>query len=210
MVKGNAGPVKKRFRWRVFVSFGLLWLFLAVALAGIVLYFRPEGTLASWTDWSFLGLDKKSWEGIHTILVVGLLVFSSLHVAFNGKALIGYLRRKASNGLRAKAEFGAAFLMIALLLVGAVGRWAPFWKVMDARSAIKQGSLAVHVPPPSPDAADRDLSDLCGGIPVSLEEARSRLERAGYPVVDAAPTLTRLSKKYGVSPERLYRIITGR
>jgi len=210
MIKGNAGPVKNSFRWRAFVSFGLLWLFLAVALAGIVLYFRPEGTLASWAGWSFLGLDKKSWEGLHTLLVVGLLVFSTLHVAFNGKALIGYLRRKAMDGLRAKAEFGAAFLLVSLLVVGALGRWAPFWKIMDARSAIKQGSLAVHVPPPSPDAADKSLSDLCGGVPLSLEEARSRLERAGYPVDDANQTLTRLSKKHGVSPERLYRIITGR
>jgi ABC-type uncharacterized transport system permease subunit len=104
--------------------------------------------LSSWTGWSFLGLDKKGWEGVHTVLILAVLIFAVLHVIYNWKALIGYLRRKSASGTRSKIEFTAASFLIAAILAAAIVRWPPVWKIMEIRGAIKQGSLSVRLTRP--------------------------------------------------------------
>jgi hypothetical protein len=210
MTEGLLGSKKKRFRLRVFVSFSLLLSSAAMAVAGIALYFRPEGTLSAWTGWSFLGLDKKGWEGIHTILIAAVLIFGVLHVIYNWKALSAYLRKKTASGARSKIEFATALILMTAILTAAIVRWPPVWKIMDIRGAIKQGSLSVRVPPPFPDAADRSLSELCPAVSIDPNEALARLKQAGYPAEDISTNLTRMAKKFGLSPERLFRIMTGR
>ena len=90
MPQPAAGANGRRFRIRVFVSFGIMFSFLVSALAGIVLYFRPEGSLASWTRWQALGIDKKGWEGVHTVTVVLFLVFAAVLVTINLLVDISY------------------------------------------------------------------------------------------------------------------------
>lgn len=210
MIKDRSLIEKRRFRLRAFASFGLLWSFLVAAVSGVVMYFRPEGSIAAWTGWSFLSLDKKGWEGVHTLSVLFLVSFGVLHVVLNGKALWGYLRRRTKTISGAKVEFTAALLLVAVLTAGAVGRWSPLWALMDARGSIKNGSLAADILPPSPEAAERSLADLCAAVPVDLEEGLMRLARAGYPVEDPSRTLGEISKTFRTSPERLYRIVSGR
>ena len=203
-------PAGKRFRSRAFASFGLLWSFLAAAVSGIVMYFRPEGSVAAWSGWSVLGLDKKSWEGVHTLIVVALMAFAVLHVILNWRALWGYLRRRASALSGAKTECLAATLIVVVLTAGAVLRWKPLWRLMDARAAIKQGALAVPVSPPSAEAAGMSLAELCRSVPVSVEDAMERLARAGWRVDDPSRSLEDLAASFGASPERLYRALAGR
>jgi len=49
------------FRPRRLVTNLLLLSFLASAISGVILFFRPEGSLARWIGWSVLALDKKQW-----------------------------------------------------------------------------------------------------------------------------------------------------
>ena len=53
------------------------FLFLAAAASGIVLFLRPEGSLASWAGWHVLGIDKKGWEGVHILSVIMFVVFAA-------------------------------------------------------------------------------------------------------------------------------------
>lgn len=201
---------RKRFRWRPFASFGLLWSFVLSALAGIALYLRPEGSLASWSSWSMLGLDKNTWEGVHTLAVFGMMFFFVLHIALNWRTLWGYVQRRAAALNGSRIEFAAATLLVVLLAAAAVGGWKPARLLMDARAAIKKGVLAVEVLPPVPDAAARSLAELCSLIPVPFEEAAGRLARAGYRIDDPSRSLEDLAAAFGVSPERLYRLAAGR
>ncbi|MBN1940446.1 MAG: DUF4405 domain-containing protein, partial [Candidatus Aminicenantes bacterium] len=179
----------KRFLLRPFVSFGLLWSFLVAAVSGIVLYFRPEGSLASWTNWSVLGLDKKTWEAVHTLGIAALVIFSILHIILNWKLLWGYLRKTAAQGAGSKAECALSLLLVAVITAGAIGGWEPFQRLIAARSAIKQGNLSIDVAPPFADAADRSLADICAAAPLSLDEGLRRLAAAGYTVSDPSRTL---------------------
>jgi hypothetical protein len=85
----NAGF--RRFRWRAFVAFGMLFSLLATSVAGVIQYPRPEGSLASWTRGSVLGIDKKGGERVHFpggqmserslfAVAVSAMIFAVVHV----------------------------------------------------------------------------------------------------------------------------------
>ncbi len=201
-------PSNKRFKARAFASFGVLFSFLVTAFAGIVLYLRPEGSLASWVGWNVLGVDKKGWEGIHTLFIVIFIFFVFLHLYFNWKVLTNYIRKKAMENIHAKREFAIALLIVIFVLVAAVSRWQPFWEIMDLRSAIKAGKYVVKTPPPVLNAEELSLEDLCDRIMIPAGEAASRLEAAGFKTEDMKTTLAKLAQKYDTSPEKLFLIIS--
>lgn len=197
----------RRFRWRAFVAFGMLFSFLATSVAGVILYLRPEGSLASWTGWNILGIDKKGWEGIHTLLVIPFLIFAVGHIVLNARSILHYIRTTAFRGWRAKIEFGAALGLLALVFAAAAGRWQPLWKVIDFRSAIKDGRYSVATAPPVVNAEELTLSELekLAGLPEG--QALSRLGAAGMTGLHGGVTLDEIAAAHGMSPEKLYEII---
>ena len=132
------------FRFRAFGVFWLTFSFLLSALSGAILFLRPEGSLATWTGWTALGLNKKQWEGVHAVFVLTLVVSAAIHLLYNWRPLLAYCRlkkdkiRTVSQGLAACREFIAAALLTATVLIGAMGEWLPVhWIARLARSIQK-------------------------------------------------------------------------
>jgi hypothetical protein len=82
------------FHFRNFTSLLLFLLFSICALSGLMLYLRPEGSLANWVGWSALGMDKKQWEGIHAVFVLVFSIAVLVHLIYNWKVLAANLRSK--------------------------------------------------------------------------------------------------------------------
>jgi hypothetical protein len=160
-------PGNNRFKARVFVSFGVFLSFLAAAISGIILYLRPEGSLAAWTGWNAFGIDKKGWEGLHIVSIAMFVLFAAAHLGYNWKVLIGYIRRKVADGKLLWKELTAALLIILLILAGAVTRRGPVWRLVDLRSQVKEGIHLVKVGPPVPNAQDLPIAELCALINVT-------------------------------------------
>jgi hypothetical protein len=201
-------PTRRRFRLRAFVSLSLFGSFIAASTAGLALYLRPEGSLAAWSGWHFLGIDKKGWEGVHTIFVGLLFVLGAVHVILNRKALLAHLRSRAGRLFRAPAELGAAILLLALFLGAALFQWPPLWSLMDVRSDIKSGHYSVKIPPPAPEAEKLGLTDICALAGISIEKALARLDAAGIRAANPKATLAALAKASGSTPERIYEILS--
>jgi hypothetical protein len=201
---------KTPFRFRIFVSFGVFLSFLSATTSGILLFLRPEGSLASWTGWNALGIDKKGWEGVHILSIIMFLCFAAFHVCFNWKVLVGYIRRKTTEGKRLRKERIAALIVVSLVLAGAVARFRPFWKAIEFRAEFKKGAFSMKVPPPATDAEQLSLADLCALAGIQVEDALARLDRAGCKIDGPRTTLSALAKKHRTTPEKLYLIILGR
>jgi hypothetical protein len=174
----------------------------------LALYLRPEGSLAAWSGWRFLGLDKKGWEGVHTLFVGLLFVLGAVHVVLNGKALWAHLWSRAGRLGRAPVELGAAVLLMALFLGAALFQWPPLWSLMDIRSDIKSGHYSVTTPPPAPEADKLGLAAACALAGIPYESAVARLEAAGIRAADPKTTLAALAKASGSTPERIYEILS--
>ena len=198
----------RRFRLRPFISYGTLFSFLVTAIAGIVLYLRPEGGLASWSRWSILGIDKKGWEGIHTLFVILFSLFVIGHVCLNWKPLLYHIKKKASESRLAKVEFSIALGLALLLLVAAINRWQPFGR-SSTSLGYKAGNILSESAPPAVNAEELSLTALCELVGVQADEALSRLKDDGFIAEGTEITLAELAEKYGTSPENLYRIISN-
>ena len=98
----------RKFHWKVFVSFYVVFSFLALAVSGIVLYVAPPGRIANWSIWTLGALSKAQWQAVHTIVALLFIVAAGFHLYFNWKVLMAYLRSKLAEGLRMKWELAGA------------------------------------------------------------------------------------------------------
>ena len=103
---------------RRITSLTALLSFILLFITIVVLYIVPQGRVAYWADWRLWGLTKEQWGDIH--INIGLLFLLSifLHIYYNWKPLLNYLKNKAGQLKRMPREFNAALLLIILFSVG--------------------------------------------------------------------------------------------
>lgn len=198
-------PANRSFHWRAAISFTLLFLFLAAIFSGIALYLRPEGSLARWVGWRFLGMDKKTWEAVHTLGVAGCSVIGLLHLLFNFRTLAGYLRRRSGRGMW--LECATAVGLSALLILAAVGQWPPFSALQKWRADIRDGRYSVSLPPPQNDAEELSLPQLAPLLKRSPMELTLRLQRAGMVLPAADASLRTIAARNRRTPEQVFRLL---
>ncbi|MDZ7816142.1 MAG: DUF4405 domain-containing protein [Planctomycetota bacterium] len=128
---------KKSFSFRAFTSYILLFTFLAVLITGVVLFITPKGRVANWVDWQFLGLNKDQWASVHILSTLLFTVFGIVHLVYNIKPLLNYLKSRMSQAARVKGEMLAALLLTVVVCIGTVADVQPFKAVMDSNERIK-------------------------------------------------------------------------
>jgi signal transduction histidine kinase len=197
----------KTFQIRSFISLLLLFSFLLLAFSGLMLYLRPEGSIARWTGWNILGVDKKGWEGIHIIFCILFLVIASIHLSLNWKALLHYISRRRILKKGFHRELAAAAALIVLIFTFAVLQIPPANKIMNWRSAIKDGSLLVEIQPPLPDFEKRSLQEISDFLGVSVDFILRILDAKG--IKSAAPndSLQKVADQNNRSPQDLFSLI---
>ncbi len=202
---------KNTFRWRAFVSLFLAFAFLLSAVSGVVLFLRPEGSLAAWTGWSALGLDKNSWERLHTAAVFFFLISTLIHLAMNWRALLAYCRRRREQAsVRGRfRELAAALILSVLLLAGTLGKWIPLSWIVGLRAWFKGGAAVVEVAPPVVDAEKMTLAELCPLLGMDEGRLRTAARAAGIRIKGLGQTLAEVAERNGLSPERVFLLLGG-
>jgi len=198
---------KNVFQGRRFISLVLFFSFVLLAFSGLALYLRPEGSIASWTDWSMLGINKKGWEGVHTLFCITFLLAAAVHLAFNWKHLLCYL----SGGIyrnrgRIKELVAAAGLVITVLAL-AILRIPPASKVMQWRTAIKEGTVVIKIQPPESNFSKRSLKEILPFLGVSIDQISKILKAEGIVVTSFDESLEKIARQNRMSPQNLYGLI---
>lgn len=204
----------RSFRWRGFVTCLLALSSLLSAASGVVLFIRPEGSLARWVGWSVLGAGKAQWEALHIASVLLLLAVAPLHLWFNWRplvvALAARLNRLPAAVLRPGPELAAAAALVALVTGGSLARWQPFAAVDDLRSSIKDGRFVVATPPPAANADRMTVREVCNQVSLAPDEAARNARRRGIIVGDPSKTLGGIAEELGLSPEEVFEALAGR
>jgi hypothetical protein len=197
----------QRFRYRSLVSFSTFFLFLTLALSGIAMYLRPEGSVARWTGWSLLGADKKGWEELHIVIALAFAVLALIHIVLNWKTLVAYLRSRAVRGMRLKREAAAAFLLVVLIVAAAIVACPPAAQLMKWRGSIKDGKAVLVSPPPAADADRLPLADIARITGIDLADIQQRLAARGIEVKGPEDTLEKIAKRSRSTPERVFGLL---
>ena len=168
-----------KFHWKVFVSFYVVFSFLALAVSGIVLYVAPPGRIANWSVWQLLLLSKAQWQAVHTIVALAFLVAAGFHIYFNWKVLVAYLKSKLQAGIRMKRELAAASLTGAAILAVSITGMPPFGTVMDVGEDIKNSWSTTASEPPIPHAELMTVAEALGDREDPHREGRGESREAG-------------------------------
>ncbi|ASJ15687.1 hypothetical protein A3L04_00645 [Thermococcus chitonophagus] len=89
--------------------------FIIIAISGIALHLAPSGRIAESIGWTFLGLNKDSWETIHTYLGFVMIGLVALHLLIGFNSMITMLRM----GLKKSKIRGIAGIFLSLIVLSA-------------------------------------------------------------------------------------------
>jgi hypothetical protein len=209
--------MKKPFRWRVFISFGLFIAFLMLFVSGVILYISPPGRVANWTDWRMIGLTKKGWQNQHIIFGFAFIILSLCHLfLINWKAFLCYLRTKTTEGLRSPGELFTIIILSAFFCAGTFLDFQPFSAIIKFGNSISNSWERQEKQAPVPHAELMTLTELANqpGLGGDAETLKIKLEKAGLKVVSHDQTLAEIATLNGRTAEKVYEFIapeeTGR
>ena len=111
---------------RKITSLTALVSFLLLILNSVVLYIVPHGRIAYWADWRMWGLTKTDWSNQHVIIGILFLLALFLHIYYNWKPIVAYLKNKARQLKVFTREFNVALIFTIICTVGAYFEVPPF------------------------------------------------------------------------------------
>ncbi len=187
-------------------SLTLGFSFLIMTYTGVMLFICPHGKVAYWNDWHFWGLTKNQYGDIHTTSMLVFVIFGLLHIYYNWKAIVSYLKDKQRNITFTKKEFVIALLINLFFIVGTLTMIQPFKGFLGFEDSIKESWIKQYSEPPYGHAEESKLKVFCKKINLDLNKAKERL-KANHIVFDENDTLKKIAKANHTTPSQIYMII---
>ena len=211
---------QKTLHWRGLTSLVVTLAFLVLATTGVIMYISPQGRVANWTGWNFLGLTKQKWIAVHTTMALLFVIASCFHVYFNWQALVRYFVLKRR--LHLKREMIGAVVVVAVVFAGTIFEIPPFssivalnghakghWGHQDstpidfAESRVSETVSQEHFAGPGKGHGARlgrqTVQGLCESNSLPLEKALGILQQQGF-AAKAESTLKALAEQKGMTP----------
>ena len=198
---------KNVFQGRRFISMVLFLSFILLAFSGLALYQGPVRIVSPLTGWIILGLNKNGWEGVHTLFCITFLLMVAVHLAFNWRPLLRYLSGGIDRNRGIRKELVAAAGLVIIVLVFAILRIPPASKVMEWRSAIKNGTVVVHIQAPEPNFEKRSLKEISAFLGISTDQISRILRAEGMAMPSPDDSLEKIARQNRMSPQNLYGLI---
>ena len=181
--------------------------FLLMVLTGIILYIVPHGRVAYWVDWRLWGLSKSDWGNIHINFGLLFLTALSLHIYYNWKPLVSYLRGKSKQIRVFTPEFNVAIVVTIGFAVGTCFLVPPFSWVMTLNDYIKEAGVEKYGEPPYGHAEQSSLKTFCRKMNLDIAKSTELLNQAGYSVEKGDITLEEIGRRFKTSPLQIFEII---
>lgn len=181
--------------------------FVLMVFTSAVLYIVPEGRVAYWADWHLLGLTKTQWGNIHINSGLLFLISLFLHIYYNWKALISYLKSRTKQLKVFTPDFNIALAITIFVTAGTYLTAPPLSWVMSLNDHFKDSGAAKYGEPPYGHAELSSLKNFAKKMDLDLEKSLKLLNQAGYAVTDSAMTLKTIGEQNDLPPQQVYEII---
>ena len=192
---------------RKITSLTAMLSFAVMILTSVVLYIVPQGRVAYWADWRLFGLTKTEWGNIHIVVGFLFLITLGLHLYYNWKPVVAYLKNKLKQIKVFTPEFNVALVITLVFSVGTYLAVPPFSYVLSLNEYFKDKGAEKYGEPPYGHAELSSLKTFASKMNLDLEKSMELLNKAGYAVEDSQATLEAIGRDYGVPPQAVYEII---
>jgi hypothetical protein len=193
---------------RILISLITALSFAAMSLSGIAAFIVPQGRVAFWTNWTFLGLSKTQWGNIHITTSVLFLIAGIWHTCYNWTPLMQYLRGIPGRMTASWRDLAIASLITLFFTIGAVTKTPPLNYILNLNSWIKDSWVkSPGDDPPFGHAELLSLKGFCKKMYIDPGEALRELRQSGLNVADDNATVERIARDNGTTPARVYQVI---
>lgn len=189
---------------RRITSLTALLSFITLFITVIVLYIVPQGRVAYWADWRLWGLTKEQWGDIHVNIGLLFLLSIFLHIYYNWKPLLSYLRNKARELKVLTAEFNVALMVTVIFAIGTYFELAPFSWVLAVNDNLKDRAAVKYGEPPYGHAELSTLKAFTQKIGLDLPASLKRLKSANIQFSDENQSLKDIARINDLSPQQVF------
>ncbi|GJQ63182.1 MAG: hypothetical protein SCALA702_22350 [Melioribacteraceae bacterium] len=200
---------KININWQILTSIYILFSFVIMTFTGIILFFAPHGRIAHWTYWTFLGLQKESWQAVHTVFTFIFVFAGIMHLYFNWNAIKLYLTSKFANTLKYGFELAISLFVVFILFFGSAAELPPFSNLMDFGEYLSESWGTEDTEPPVPHAEDLSLKELALATKTDINLIISNLEKVGIIVLSGNEILQDIADRANVSPSEMFAVINS-
>jgi len=197
----------KKFNWRAFTSLYITFSFIILLVTGISLYIAPPGRVAFWVSWKWALLDKEQWQAVHTVFSFLFVMFGLLHLYFNWKPLLAYLRTRISGATRIRREVLGSLTLTGLVFFLVVSDLPPANYIMLWGEEFSNAWEMPESTPPVPHAEKLPLTEFAASLNISYDALEKRLAQAGVKVDSARQIVLDAAAKNGLAPSQLLELI---
>lgn len=194
-----------RLNWQIFISFNLLFTFVVMLISGVILYFKPEGSVARWLAWDIWGLTKSGWEAMHTVFSFLFLLFAVLHILkINLKYMrLYFVNYKPRGTFR---EMNLALVISLVFFIGTAFSLPPFQWIFDAGNYLSDTwNDKVEIRHEAIDAK-QPMQEVAFEMGIDNEQLLSSLEEEGIDV-SMSQSLRENARNNGITPYELYNML---
>ena len=180
--------------------------FLIMSYTGIMLFIVPQGRVAYWSNWHLFGLSKGQYGELHTTSMVLFLILASLHIYYNWKPIVSYLKDKTKKVTFTKKEFLIALLINVVFVVGTLVPIQPFKGFLSMGEKIKDNWTKTYGEPPYGHAEETKLSVFCRKMNINLVDAKKILQKNNITFKENE-TLKTIGINNSIAPSQVYDMI---
>ena len=192
---------------RKITSLTALLSFVCMVVTSLVLYIVPQGRVAYWADWTLLGLDKTRWGDLHINMGLVFLLSLGLHIYYNWKAILAYLKDRTRRVRIFTPDFNVALVLTLAILAGTLLAVPPFNWPLVLNAHFKDASAAKYGEPPYGHAELSPLRQLARRTDLDLPAALAALKAAGIRFDSEQATLQDIARQNNRSPQAIFQMM---
>ena len=207
MLNNNELKFQNGFIMRKITSLTLVISGCIELITSIVLYMIPSGRIAYWHDYRFIGLSKAQWRDIHTTVGVLFLLVAFMHIYFNWRPILAYLKNKSKRLTIFNKNFNIALVISLYFMVGTLYSLPPMSQIVQFSKYLTVRGNSMYSEPPYHHAEKSSFRKFCAAISISPEAAADLLKQQDIFVDNFDKTMEQIAQKNNRSSQQLYEII---
>lgn len=202
------GQQTRQLHLRGFISLLTALSFLIMTVSGVILFITPQGRVAYWLDWTFMGISKSQWGDMHITTSLLFALAGLWHTWLNWRALVSYFQNKVTKALALKAELTVAAIITMFCTVGGIYKTPPLSYVLEMNEFIKDSWIKTPDDEPVISHAELlPLNNFLKKMDIELEPALAELKKQGIIVSGPEQKLLDISRNNGKSPAAIYKLL---
>jgi len=192
---------------RKITSMTMLLSFAALLLTSIILYIVPHGRVAYWSDWRLWGLSKNQWSDLHINLGFLFIIAGLVHIYYNWKPLLAYMKDKAKKLQICTASFNIALIVVLFVTVGTLLNIPPMSTIINFGETLKERASEKYGEPPYGHAELSSLRLFARRTDMDLNRALVLLRQASVNVQGPDQTILQIAQANHTTPKAIFEIM---